>query len=288
MKKNKKILNYWNLRANNKLLKCTNDINLEKNEIKYFLSIIKKKTNVLDIGCGDGELLRTLKKNNKCNCYGIDFSENLISVAKKKSKNINYYCMDMNKIKDQFKTNIKFDYIITKRSIQNLTSWTNQKKFLNQLKFFSALKTKILLMESSSDGLKKINYVRQKLNLKKINKPWHNLYLDDKKVKKTIFKGIKLIGISELFSAYYFTSRVLNAAINEKPTYNDLLNLNILTYGIKMNRIIINAEITQYVQNNKLLIAPLKNPKCSIKAKIISIEHRPTNEYIRPLTIRFL
>ena len=64
MKKNKKILNYWNLRANNKLLKCTNDINLEKNEIKYFLSIIKKKTNVLDIGCGDGELLRS-KKNNK-------------------------------------------------------------------------------------------------------------------------------------------------------------------------------------------------------------------------------
>tara|TARA_Y100001970_G_C14019196_1_gene742586 strand:- start:44 stop:796 length:753 start_codon:yes stop_codon:yes gene_type:complete len=225
MKKNKKILNYWNLRASNKLLKCTNDINLEKNEIKYFLSIIKKKTNVLDIGCGDGELLRTLKKNNKCNCHGIDFSENLISVAKKKSKNINYYCMDMNKIKDQFKTNIKFDYIITKRSIQNLTSWTDQKKFLNQLKFFSALKTKILLMESSSDGLKKINYVRQKLNLKKINKPWHNLYLDDKKVKKTIFKGIKLISISELFSAYYFTSRVLNAAINEKPTYNDLLNL---------------------------------------------------------------
>tara|TARA_B100001029_G_C14982665_1_gene406994 strand:+ start:240 stop:992 length:753 start_codon:yes stop_codon:yes gene_type:complete len=225
MKKNKKILNYWNSRANNKMLKCTNDINLEKNEIKYFLSIIKRKKNLLDIGCGDGELLRNLKKKNNCKCYGIDFSENLIKVAKKKSKNINYYCMDMNKIKDQFKTNIKFDYIITKRSIQNLTSWTNQKKFLNQLKFFSGPKTKILLMESSSDGLKKINFMRQKLNLKKITKPWHNLYLDDKKIKTTNFKGIKLINISELFSTYYFTSRVLNAATNKKPTYNDLLNL---------------------------------------------------------------
>ena len=221
----KKILDYWNLRAGKKILKCTNDINLENNEIKIFLSIIKKKKNVLDIGCGEGELLRNLKKKNKCNCYGIDFSQKLIKIAKRKSKNINYYCMDMNKIKDEFKAKIKFDYIITKRSIQNLTSWTEQKKFINQLKFFSGPKTKILLMESSNDGLININQMRKKLKLKKIIRPWHNLYLEDKKLKKTKFKGIKFVKIEELFSTYYFTSRVLNAAINPKPSYNDLLNL---------------------------------------------------------------
>ena len=58
----KKILDYWNLRAGKKILKNKNDINLESNEIKIFLSIIKKKKNVLDIGCGEGELLRNLKK----------------------------------------------------------------------------------------------------------------------------------------------------------------------------------------------------------------------------------
>ena len=221
----KKILDYWNLRAGKKILKCTNDINLESNEIKIFLSIIKKKKNVLDIGCGEGELLRNLKKKNKCNCYGIDFSQKLIKIAKQKSKNINYYCMDMNKIKDEFKAKIKFDYIVTKRSIQNLTSWTDQKKFINQLKFFSGPKTKILLMESSNDGLININQMRKKLKLKKIIRPWHNLYLEDKKLKKTKFKGIKFVKIEELFSTYYFTSRVLNAAINPKPSYNDLLNL---------------------------------------------------------------
>ncbi len=221
----KKILNYWNSRANNKILKCTNDINLEKNEIKYFLSVIKKKTSVLDIGCGDGELLRNLKKKNNCDCYGIDFSTNLINIAKKKSNNINYFCMDMNEIKNKFKRNVKFDYIITKRSIQNLTSWGNQRKFINQLKFFSSTKTKILLMESSNDGLEKINRIRSDLGLKKITRPWHNLYLNDDKLKKTKFKGLKLVNITELFSTYYFTSRVLNAAINKKPKYNDLLNL---------------------------------------------------------------
>ncbi|WP_440934730.1 class I SAM-dependent methyltransferase [Candidatus Pelagibacter sp.] len=221
----KKILDYWNLRAGKKNLKCTNDINLEINEINIFLSIIKNKKNVLDIGCGDGELLRNLKKKNNCNCYGIDFSQNLIKVAKRKSKNINYYCMDMNKIKKEFKEKINFDYIITKRSVQNLTSWNDQKKFINQLKFLSSPKTKILLMESSNDGLKKINDMRNKLKLKKIIKPWHNLYLDDSKLKKTSFEGVKLVDIKELFSTYYFTSRVLNAAINPKPSYNDLLNL---------------------------------------------------------------
>ena len=221
----KKILNYWNLRAGKKILKCTNDINLETNEIAIFLSIIKNKKNVLDIGCGDGELLRNLEKKNKCNCYGIDFSQNLIKIARKKSKNINYYCIDMNKINDEFKVKIKFDYIITKRSIQNLTSWKDQKKFIDQLKFFSGPKTKILLMESSNNGLRKINEMRNKLKLKKIIKPWHNLYLEDSKINKTNFNGLKLVNIKELFSTYYFTSRVLNAAINPKPTYNDLLNL---------------------------------------------------------------
>ena len=221
----KKILDYWNLRAGKKILKCTNDINLETNEIDIFLSIIKNKKNVLDIGCGDGELLRNLKKKNKCNCYGIDYSQNLIKIAGRKSKNINYYCIDMNKIKDEFKVKIKFDYIITKRSIQNLTSWKDQKKFINQLKFFSGPKTKILLMESSNNGLRKINEMRNKLKLKKIIKPWHNLYLEDSKIKNTNFNGLKLVNINELFSTYYFTSRVLNAAINPKPRYNDLLNL---------------------------------------------------------------
>jgi len=131
----------------------------------------------------------------------------------------------MNKIKDEFKIKIKFDYIITKRSIQNLTSWKDQKKFIDQLKFFSGPKTKILLMDSSNNGLRKINKMRSKLKLKKIIKPWHNLYFEDSRLQKTKFNGIKLVNIKELFSTYYFTSRVLNAAINPKPRYNDLLNL---------------------------------------------------------------
>jgi len=41
--KKKKILNYWNLRAKEKTLKCTNDRFLEISEIKHIVSIVKKK-----------------------------------------------------------------------------------------------------------------------------------------------------------------------------------------------------------------------------------------------------
>ena len=228
--KKKKILNYWNLRAKKKTLKCTNDKSLEIYEIKKIISIIKKKSRVLDIGCGDGELLRVLKKRLNIKGVGIDFSKELIDEAKKNSKNIKFYCEDMTNISELKKIlQIKFDYIITKRSIQNLTSWNDQKNFINQLNLFCKKTSSILLFESSSTALSKINNFRKSLNLQKITKPWHNLYLSDKKIINSKFKKIKLFKIHELFSTYYFLSRVINAYQNKlnmlPSTYNDALNL---------------------------------------------------------------
>ena len=206
--KKKKILNYWNLRAKKKTLKCTNDKSLEIYEIKKIISIIKKKSRVLDIGCGDGELLRVLKKRLNIKGVGIDFSKELIDEAQKNSKDIKFYCEDMTNISKLKKIlQIKFDYIITKRSIQNLTSWNDQKNFINQLNLFCKKTSSILLFESSSTALSKINDFRKSLNLQKI----------------------KLFKIHELFSTYYFLSRIINAYQNKlnmlPSTYNDALNL---------------------------------------------------------------
>jgi ubiquinone/menaquinone biosynthesis C-methylase UbiE len=228
--KKKKILNYWNLRAKKKALKCTNDEFLEISEIKRIVSIIKKNSRVLDVGCGDGELLRVLKKKLNIKGVGIDFSKELINEAKKNSKNIKFYCEDMTNISNLKKIlQKKFDYIITKRSIQNLTSWKDQKKFINQLNLFCKKTTSILLFESSSTALSKINNFRKILNLQKIVKPWHNLYLDDIKVINSKYKKIKLFKIHELFSTYYFLSRVINAYQNKlsmlPSKYDDALNL---------------------------------------------------------------
>ena len=229
MNKNKKILNYWNKRSKNKLLKCTNDKLLEKNELKFLKSFIKKKSVILDIGCGEGTLLKYLRKNRNVKGIGLDYSSDLIKIAKKNSKNLEFICWDMKKI-DKISFKLKnFDYIITKRSLQNLTSWKIQKKFINMLHKFSSKKTKIILIESSKNSLTKINIFRKKLKLSKINMPWHNLYLDDNKIINSKFKKIKLKKIHEIFSTYYFISRIINAAnskqLKKKPSYNDKLNL---------------------------------------------------------------
>ena len=223
-----KIKNYWNKRAKSKFYKCTNDLNLQEKEFEILLDIIKPNKSILDIGCGDGMLLKKLAKIRKIRGLGLDYSKELINEANKnKVKNIEFKCLDMRSLKKE--NNKTYDYIITKRSIQNLTKWSYQKKVIDNLHLFSKKKSKILLIESSSTALENINIVREKLKLKKIVKPWHNLYLDDKKIIKTKFKNIRLLEIKELFSTYYFISRTLNAALAKKkkkvPKYNDILNI---------------------------------------------------------------
>mgnify|MGYP001232535496 CR=1 FL=1 len=229
MTKSKKVQSYWSKRAGKKNLICTNDKLLEKYELKFLTSEIKKNSTVLDIGCGDGSLLKSLQKSKNIKGIGLDFSNNLINLAKKNSKNLDFKCLDMLELSSLKNKLINFDYIITKRAVQNLTSWKNQKYFIDQLHYFCNKKTKIILIESSKNSLKNINNYRKKLKLKKIKMPWHNLYLDDQKILNTKFKKIKLVKIYEIFSTYYFISRVLNAAmskkLNKSPRYNDLLNI---------------------------------------------------------------
>ena len=98
------------------------------------------------------------------------------------------------------------------------------------MKVFNPFGPKIAIIKIPKKLINQINkevdlITSNKLRLKKIVKPWHNLYLDDQKIIKTKFSKIKLVNIKELFSTYYFSSRVLNASINKKVSYDDPLNL---------------------------------------------------------------
>ena len=88
--------------------KCYSEINLYKSYIKDFLIKLNGK-DILDVGCGAGQFT-----NYFCelgfNAIGIDFSNELLSIAKKNYPNIVFICDDI----CEYKTNKRFDGIFVK------------------------------------------------------------------------------------------------------------------------------------------------------------------------------
>ena len=46
--------------------------------------LVRKNSNILDVGCGNGSLAQHLQKNMDCNVVGIDISEEAIASCKAK------------------------------------------------------------------------------------------------------------------------------------------------------------------------------------------------------------
>lgn len=80
---------------------------------KYIKFNIEPNSKVLEIGCGTGELLNAVEPKFG---LGIDFSKNMISIAKEKFPNLHFAVMDAQGLK----INEKFDYIIMSDLIGSL------------------------------------------------------------------------------------------------------------------------------------------------------------------------
>lgn len=73
-------------------------------------SIIKKNAEILEIGCGPGNITKyLLSKRPDFNIYGIDIAPNMIELAKKNNPTANFDVMDIRKIGDSAR---KFDGIV--------------------------------------------------------------------------------------------------------------------------------------------------------------------------------
>ena len=73
-----------------------------------FKEIIAENSNVLEVGCGNGQLIGRLNVQG----VGIDLSEKLINKAKKSYSHLKFYVCDINESTKQLKNEKKFDYII--------------------------------------------------------------------------------------------------------------------------------------------------------------------------------
>ena len=73
-------------------------------EIKSFSSLFKPNSTILDLGCGSGYITDYLNKQN-LNAIGIDFSSEMLNIAKEKYPQVKFLLDDFMNINDSFKEN---------------------------------------------------------------------------------------------------------------------------------------------------------------------------------------
>jgi len=81
---------------------------------KFLKILIPKNKRVLELGCATGNLLKALQPSKG---VGIDFSPEMINIAKKRHSSLDFKIMDA----EDLKLNEKFDYIIMSDLIGNLS-----------------------------------------------------------------------------------------------------------------------------------------------------------------------
>jgi len=95
--------NFWlkRLSSNKEDLVCTKDIILDKLEEEQIIKNIKNNSSILELGCGNGVILKKILKKKKIKKYfGTDFVKELIDYCRSKFilKNISFQTLDMTAI----------------------------------------------------------------------------------------------------------------------------------------------------------------------------------------------
>ena len=88
-----------------------------REDLELISSWVEKDSRVLDLGCGDGSLLKMLKKQKNIMGYGVDYDISQIKLSL--DNEINVMQFDLNDGLNNFKNNT-FDYVILAQSLQEI------------------------------------------------------------------------------------------------------------------------------------------------------------------------
>lgn len=118
--------------------------------LKIVLPLLKKnnKLNILDIGCGTGQLIKDINNETEVvNYLGIDVSENMIKEAKKLNKKLNFKVIAIEK----FNPKEKFDIVICTHAFPYFPDKENVIKKIHDITNKNAT---IIIANSSTNSLK--------------------------------------------------------------------------------------------------------------------------------------
>lgn len=179
--------------------------------------LIPSKKTVLDIGCGTGDLLTSVSPNHG---VGIDISENMVKIAKKKYPLFKFYTQDTQNIS----INERFDYIILSDILGDLE---DIQKTFEEIKKVSDEKTRIIITFYNYLW-EPILTIGEKLGMK-MSQPIQN-WLGTKDVKNILnLAGLEVIKSSKylLLPIYIpFISTIVNTYIARLPIIRSLCLVN--------------------------------------------------------------
>ena len=227
---------YWNLRAkkNKQTIKSTTNFNLIKefeiSILKYLFKkyLKKKKLKILELGCGNGVNLKSLKKIfPKFEFYGIDYSNEMIKYANKENSNINFIFGDITK------TNIynglpKFDVIFTNRCLINLKSENKINKAISKSEFLLKNGGYFIFLENFLNGHKNQKKLRKILNLKYRKIAKFNKFFDEKSFLNLLKKYFKILENVNYSSLNDLLLYVLTPNNSSKIDYNSKLQKKLI------------------------------------------------------------
>ena len=100
-------------------------------ELQVFIPYIEDNFKVLDLGCGNGRLLKSLADSNKNFKYqGIDFSDKLIKQAKQQFSNFDFQLADIREI--DFAAN-SFDMVFSIATFHHLENKKERQEMLAKI-----------------------------------------------------------------------------------------------------------------------------------------------------------
>ena len=98
-----------------------------REDLELISSWVEKDSKVLDLGCGDGYLLKMLKEQKNVTGYGVDYDISQIKLSLENK--INVLQLDLDDDLSDFK-NDTFDYVVLAQSLQEIK---NPEKLLKEM-----------------------------------------------------------------------------------------------------------------------------------------------------------
>lgn len=243
----KEIRKYWDERAMNGDSATTDDIHLRELEVFSINQVIKEieigSGRLLDIGCGDGDsTLKIAVAAPKARCLGIDYSENMIQVAKERldvqpelKDRVSFALGD---VIDLRPIPSDFDIVLSDRCLINLGSVKSQSDAIAQIAGHVKHGGYFVAIENFIEGHDNLNKARKAVGLPELPVRWHNLYFRENEFVRIVRRFFDVLDILEFSSAYYYATRVIYSKMcqmrGEKPDYRHEIHqlaVNLPTIG---------------------------------------------------------